>query len=319
MTTDFAELWTNGPSGPAVVYSVLMASINDDANYISALCHRLGVPGITDIHTHFMPHNVLVKVWDYFDRAGEVIGIEWPITYRTDEDERIETLRTLGVKQFTSLLYPHKPDMAAWLNSWSADFAARTPDCAHSSTFYPEPEAEDYVRSAIEAGTRVFKAHVQVGGYDPTDPLLDPVWGMIAEAELPIVIHAGHAPQRGAHTGLELIRDVMSRFPELTLVMAHLGMPDYDEFLDMADEYPNFHLDTCMALTDFTESMTPSTPEYRRRLGDYGDRIVFASDFPNIPYSYGHQVEALERLDLGEDWLRAVLWENGQRLLNPVP
>ena len=296
-----------------------MASLNDDANYIRNLCEQLGIPGLTDIHTHFMPHNVLRKVWAYFEQAEDVLGYDWPITYRTDETERIATLRTLGVKQFTSLLYPHKPDMAAWLNSWAVDFAARTPDCAHSSTFYPEPEAADYVRTAIESGTRVFKAHVQVGGYDPTDPHLDPVWGMIAEAELPIVIHAGHAPQRGAHTGIEPIRDVLRRFPNLTLVMAHLGMPDYEAFLDLADEHPNFHLDTCMALTDFTERFAPTSAEYRRRLGDYGDRIVFASDFPNIPYSYAHQVEALERLELGEEWLRAVLWDNGQRLLNPVP
>ena len=27
-----------------------------------------------------------------------------------------------------------------------------------------------------------------------------------------------------------------------------------------------------------------------------------------------HQLAALHRLDLGEDWLRAVLWQNGARL-----
>ena len=57
--------------------------------------------------------------------------------------------------------------MAESLNAWTADFAARTPDCLHSATFFPEPEAAVYVPAAIEAGARVFKAHVQVGGYDP--------------------------------------------------------------------------------------------------------------------------------------------------------
>jgi predicted TIM-barrel fold metal-dependent hydrolase len=45
--------------------------------------------------------------------------------------------------------------------------------------------------------------------------------------------------------------------------------------------------------------------------------VLLGSDFPNIPYSYTHQIEALERLDLGDDWLRAVLWENGARLFGP--
>ncbi|MDQ1695289.1 MAG: uncharacterized protein QOJ03_642, partial [Frankiaceae bacterium] len=37
--------------------------------------------------------------------------------------------------------------------------------------------------------------------------------------------------------------------------------------------------------------------------------------FPNIPHCYGHQIEVLVRLDLGDDWLRSVCWDNGARLL----
>jgi predicted TIM-barrel fold metal-dependent hydrolase len=51
-----------------------------------------------------------------------------------------------------------------------------------------------------------------------------------------------------------------------------------------------------------------------RRLAALRDRILLGSDFPSIPYPYAHQLEALHRLDLGEEWLRAVLWENGARL-----
>ena len=42
--------------------------------------------------------------------------------------------------------------------------------------------------------------------------------------------------------------------------------------------------------------------------------MLLGSDFPSIPYPYAHQLEALHRLDLGEEWLRAVLWGNGARL-----
>ena len=37
----------------------------------------------------------------------------------------------------------------------------------------------------IDAGARVFKSHIQVGEYDPRDPLLDPVWGALSEAQVP--------------------------------------------------------------------------------------------------------------------------------------
>jgi hypothetical protein len=45
------------------------------------------------------------------------------------------------------------------------------------------------------------------------------------------------------------------------------------------------------------------------------DRILLGSDFPNIPYPYLHQLEALARLDLGTAWLRAVCHDNAVRLL----
>jgi len=43
--------------------------------------------------------------------------------------------------------------------------------------------------------------------------------------------------------------------------------------------------------------------------------VLLGSDFPSIPYEYAHQLEALERLDLGPEWLRAVCWDNAVRLL----
>jgi uncharacterized protein len=41
---------------------------------------------------------------------------------------------------------------------------------------------------------------------------------------------------------------------------------------------------------------------------------VLGTDFPNIPYPYADQLAALERLGLGEQWLREVCWHNGVRL-----
>ncbi|CAL9314560.1 hypothetical protein SUDANB51_02967 [Streptomyces sp. enrichment culture] len=41
------------------------------------------------------------------------------------------------------------------------------------------------------------------------------------------------------------------------------------------------------------------------RLAALGDRVLLGSDFPDIPYRYLHQLHALERLGLGQQWLRA--------------
>ncbi|MEU7602777.1 amidohydrolase family protein, partial [Streptomyces sp. NPDC041003] len=192
--------------------------------------------------------------------------------------------------------------------------AARTPDCLHTATFFPEEGAAAYVRRAVDSGARIFKAHLQVGGYDPNDDRLDPVWGLLAEAGIPIVIHCGSGPVPAKYTGPEPVGRLLARHPRLPLVIAHMGMPEYADFLDLADRYAAVRLDTTMVFTDFSERLSGFPPGELGRLADLGDRILLGTDFPNIPYPYEHQLVALERLGLGDDWLRAVCHDNGARL-----
>jgi predicted TIM-barrel fold metal-dependent hydrolase len=282
---------------------------------VPAYWRALGLPGLADIHVHFLPPRMLAKVWAYFDAAEQTYGMAWPVHYRTSEAERLETLRRLGVRAIPSLTYPHRPGMARWLNEWCTDFAARVPDAVHSGTFFPEPSATDDVRDALAAGARLFKLHVQVGGFSPLDPLLDDPWSVLEEAGVPTVLHAGSAPRPGEHTGPAPVAELLRRHPGLVLVIAHLGMSEYHAFADLAEAYDGVHLDTTMAGTDFTERFAPLPPGYPPRLAALRDKVVLGSDFPNIPYAYAHQIEALDRWELGHDWLRAVLWQNGNRLM----
>ena len=286
----------------------------DDAD-VPAVWQQLGLPGLVDAHVHFMPRNVMAKVWAYFDSAGPLTGVAWPIAYRTDEEDRLARLRAMGVRAFPSLVYAHKPGMSAWLNAWAADFAARHDDVVHTFTFFPEPGARGYVEEQLRAGGRIGKAHVQVGGYDPRDPLLDDVWGLLADAGTPVIVHCGSGPAAGAFTGPGPFGEVLARHPRLTAVIAHMGMPEYEDFLGFAESYPNVHLDTTMAFTDFAERVAPFPAELLSRLRHMEQKVLLGSDFPNTPYAYAHQVEALQRLGLGDSWLRSVLYDNGARVL----
>lgn len=292
----------------------------DDTQKARRIWQSLRLPGIIDVHTHFMPKPVMDKVWRYFDTKGPMTGRDWPITYRTDEAHRVNTLRRLGVRWFTSLIYPHKPEMAAWLNQWAVQFALATPDCIPTATFYPEADAGAYVNNALHDGARIFKVHLQVGAYDPNDPLLDEVWGTLQEAATPIVIHCGSGPTPGVHTGPEPIRALLRRYPRLPLIIAHLGMPEYTEFMDICLAHANVRLDTTMAFTEFAQAMMPVPEPVLRRLPDLGDRILFGSDFPNIPYPYAEAMIALTELPgVDSDWLCNVFYRNAAGLFGFAP
>jgi uncharacterized protein len=281
-----------------------------------AFWQDLGLPGLFDVHVHFLPPNIERRVWEQFDTAGPKIARPWPIRYRQSVEERVALLRELGVRRFPALPYAHRPGIASYLNDWAREFAAEVPESLWSATFFPEPEAAAYVAELVTAGVEVFKVHVQVGAFRLDDPLLDEVWGRLEDSGTPIVVHAGSGPVPNPYTGPEPLARVLARYPRLTVVVAHLGAPEYDEFLTLAETYDRVHLDTTMAFTDFFEEIGPFPRDLLPRLADLRDKVLLGSDFPTIPYPYMHQLESLERLGLGEHWLRAVCWDNGARLFD---
>ncbi|PRX43572.1 amidohydrolase family protein [Prauserella shujinwangii] len=159
-----------------------------------------------------------------------------------------------------------------------------------------------------------------MGAYDPRDPLLDAVWGTLSDAGVPVVIHCGHGPLRGAHTGVDVFAGVLERHPRLVAVLAHAAMPEYEQALRLVDRYPRVYLDTTMVGVPFTERLTPLPADWPQRLVAVADRVVLGTDFPNIPYPYAAQLRAIagwaEADDrLGEPFLRAVLHDTPAKLL----
>lgn len=298
---------------------MIPAPPRDDAD-VPRFVAELGLPGLVDVHVHFLPDRMMDKVWSYFDDATTHYGMDWPVHYRTSVDERLAVLDKLGVATFAPLVYPHKTGMGRWLTEWVTEFAAATPGAVLTATLFPEPDVVDYLGAAVEAGARVVKVHVQVGGFDPRDPLLRPAWGLLADAGVPAIVHCGDGPIPGTHTGLDVFGEVLAAHPRLPAVLAHAGMPDFAGALDLVHRYERVHLDTTMVGTPFSLRIAPLPHDWTARLVDVADRVVLGTDFPNIPYAYAEQIRAIagwaaadERLGVG--FLRSVLHDAPARLL----
>jgi predicted TIM-barrel fold metal-dependent hydrolase len=285
---------------------------HEDIAPVRAFWEGLGLPGLFDVHVHFLPPTIQKAVWDVFDSAGPKIGREWPIRYRASHEVRVELLREMGVRRFSTLPYAHKPGVAAYLNDWSRAFAMDVPEVLWSATFFPEDGVQAYVGDLVGAGVELFKLHLQVGEFHLDDPLLDDVWGLIEDADVPVLVHAGSGPVGNDFTGPASMQRLLARHPRLPVIVAHMGAPEVVRFLRLAEEYDRVRLDTTMVFTDFFGEPYPQwlVP----RLVDLQPKVLLGTDFPTIPYPYAHQLEGLARLDLGDDWLRAVCWENGAEL-----
>jgi predicted TIM-barrel fold metal-dependent hydrolase len=144
-----------------------------------------------------------------------------------------------------------------------------------------EPGArEELERSFHDLGLRGLKLGPIYQNYDPTDRAAFPVYEFAQEQRIPILIHQATTFPSTGHLryALPLLLDeVAIRFPELKIVMAHLGHPWEADCVVTVRKHPNLYTDIS-ALHGrpwrFYQAMITAV-EY-----GIGDRILFGSDFP---------------------------------------
>ena len=60
----------------------------DDAD-VPRYWRELGLPGLVDVHVHFLPERVQAKVWNKLAHAQARCGAAWPVQYPPPEEERL--------------------------------------------------------------------------------------------------------------------------------------------------------------------------------------------------------------------------------------
>jgi predicted TIM-barrel fold metal-dependent hydrolase len=106
----------------------------------------------------------------------------------------------------------------------------------------------------------------------------------------------------------------MEQFPRLRASICHMGAFETRLAFQLLDRYPHLYLDTTMAMSAATLPYTGIDPAVARD-GDlvrYADRILFGSDFPNLPYPYEAERASLWARDLPLDVYRRIFRENAR-------
>ncbi len=261
---------------------------------------------IIDAHTHVFPDNVMAKIWRYFDQH------HWPIHYRGSEAERAEFLAA-RTAAYTTLCYAHRPGMAAWLNDYALAYAQAHPEAVPTGTFHPDdPDVGEYVAAGIRRGLRGFKVHAEVQRFDPADPRLAPVYGLLSEAGCPVHLHTAGMPLAGPWTGPAHFARLLQLAPRLTVIVAHLGGAEHLEYARLGEDHP-VYFDTAMVDVVYPGFPRPGEADLAA-IRARPERYLFGTDFPNIPYPWEHQVEVVRAWGLGEEGEALVFAGNFQRI-----
>jgi predicted TIM-barrel fold metal-dependent hydrolase len=167
-------------------------------------------------------------------------------------------------------------------NEYIADYAAQHPGKVIG--FAGVDPTRDNVPETLERALRLNLRGLKLGpiyqNIHPTDPRMMEVYDFCQVHRLPIMIHQGTTFARQAQLKYAhpvLLEDVALRFPDLKVVIAHLGHPWIDETLMLIRKQPNFYADISALHYrpwQFYNALISAK--------EYGvlDKLLFGSDYP---------------------------------------
>jgi uncharacterized protein len=251
---------------------------------------------LVDAHTHLLPPRLQAAIRGFFAARGfPSDGFAYP----ADPGAVCDRLAAEGITEAWSLPYARRPGSAAELNQAMARFAAAQRQgpvrVIGGGTVHPaDDRPADVVRAAVEdLGLRVLKLHCSVGGFAADDRRLDPVWEYVSAVALPVVLHAGHAPD-GHTEAAELapVAEVARRHPAARIIIAHCGHAASDAALRLVAGHPQVHADLTPVLHE------PVRPD-PARLAALAGKLLFGSDAPNTGLTVSGLLAGLAEADGG--------------------
>jgi predicted TIM-barrel fold metal-dependent hydrolase len=234
---------------------------------------------IVDVHSH---------AWEYPRHFGDDFrrqakraraGTEVDLTVRYADYRRAAPADTRTV------VFGGKARLSGvWVDDrYVADYVAAHPDTL-IGFLSVDPTQDGWQRELEEGhrglGLRGIKLLPMYAGFRPDDERLDPLWHYATGHRLPVLLHTGTTFVAQAPLDCTLPRHVdrvAIRFPDATIIMAHLSHPYEGECVVTIRKHPNVYADL-------------SALHYRpfqlyhslMLVQEYGvwDKVLFGSDYP---------------------------------------
>jgi uncharacterized protein len=243
---------------------------------------------IIDVHTHtpafrgpVPPDQVIVNTAWRPDRAV-VATTSWADheTARTAAGVDVSIVFGIAVAPGASMGLPGDP---THVNDDTAAFIAADP--AHRMGFLSvrpdEPDALPEIERCVgDLGLRGLKLAPNYQQFDPLGDAACRVYAVAESHRLPIVFHQGTSPIASAplrYTHPFAMDEIAIRFPELRVVMAHLGHPWQADTIAIIRKHPHVYADISAGFVrpwSFYNAMRLAT--------EWGviDKLLFGSDYP---------------------------------------
>ena len=268
-------------------------------------CIPKGLPMVVDAHVHIFPHDIFSAIRHWFDENA------WRIRYQLTTSKVFDFMLSHGITHVVALQYAHKPGISETLNRYMAQKCQEYPGRVTGlATVFPgEDGAEGVLQRAFDSGLSGLKLHAHVQCFDMNAEAMNPLYDLCQSNDKPIVMHVGREPKSEAYRcdpyqicSAERLERVLINYPKLRICVPHLGFDEITEYRNLIEKYDTLWLDTTMVLTDyFPIKEIVELKDYRLQ------RIMYGSDFPNIPYAWDRELKWLAESGLPLDGLERIL------------
>jgi len=205
-------------------------------------------------------------------------------------------------------------------NRWGCDVAQKFPQIAAfiavDVNAMPGLESANHVRDLVENhGARGVKLHGAFQQFNMSDQRLWPAYAVCQELGVSIIGHSGMDKNGDGLAEPRAFAGVLKAFPELTVVLAHMGGGSWKQALEIAETYPNAFFDCC-EIIEWTDSENgPTEIQLSQLIKDIGpQRIMMGSDFPW--YDLDHTIERVMELPLlSDEEKQGILGSNAVNIL----
>jgi uncharacterized protein len=267
---------------------------------------------VIDIHTHLHPEKLGQAIRKWFAENST-----WKLYHACEPAPVATALQSHGVERFVFCSYAHKRGIARGINAWLVQTAKELGGCGLPlfTVHLDDPAYLEDAKRAIAGGCIGLKIHEDVQKLAIDDPRFSQVYSLIEKIDGLVLAHIGPIPWRAIpEAGVMRVQRVKTKHPKLKLVVAHMGAPDTDLYFDLLDTTPALYLDTTMSLSDIEGLKSDIN---LAKLEKHSQRILFGSDYPNIPYEYHVEPSKLKSTGLSPEALKLIMGENARHLLSP--
>ncbi len=204
------------------------------------------------------------------------------------DGELIGTVDNAGLTEVAGPPHPEK------CNDYIADIVRQSPDrfvgFASVNPLYQGPDraVEELQRAVVDLGLSGLKLYPMYQHWSPDDrDLAFPVFAKAADLGIPVMVHQAGSTRIDAKMELgrpALLDEVGREFRDLTVILAHCGIPWVDEAMFLLTKHPNFYADLSYHIATVSRRRLFT---WLSSLEDYFvplEKLFFGSDYPGFLY-----------------------------------